>query len=277
MIERHHDYVLSDINVSAFGTANFVVPIDVDAPFALRCILSSGMPTLNGQPLFQLTITGADDRRYFGGNGGPLAGADSLINNSAETPFIVYPQIPFPTQITIQVSITDVSGSGISNGILVFRGCKLYQEGVVFGPQYPPQFSELNFRYAYSLAIAGPTYELLSQPLDIQSDADFVVRMCSGGWPTADTYNASATFVILRDQYGKPYSSGINASTGQPYAWVPVELLFPNLIAPYSTIYPEIYLAKNTQLLLDVMRTDSPGETTTFLPILHGSKIYVSS
>lgn len=271
MIERHQDYVLRNITVPANGTVSYVIPLDADAPFALRSVASSGMP-LKG---FQFVITGMDDRKYTSGS--PATAVDTLLYPGSF--FIVYPQIPFASHITIQVAVTDLSGAGITNGVLVFRGTKLYRPGTVFGPQYPPNFSELNFRYAYSFIIPlGTTNSpsvLASQPLNIQSDADFVVRMFSSyAQPQGDGFSVGHVDVILRDQYGKPYSND----------WVPMETLFPppngdslsNALwwsVPDVTMYPEIYLPKSTQLLLDIRRTDGT-QNTTFDVVLHGSKIF---
>lgn len=278
MIERHQDYVLRGITVSADGTAQFVVKLDSDAPFALRSVASSGM----GQN-WQFTITGMDDRKYVGGS--PLAAADSLLNNQGTDSgigasfFIIYPQITFPAQITIQVSVTDLTGSGITNGVLVFRGAKLYPEGTVFGPQYPSNFAELAYRYGYSVTIAQGTVNAPSvlsyQPLNIQSDADFVFRMASCYvQPLTDGFSIGSNDVILRDQYGKAFSND----------WVPTELLFPisqganlGIVAPYSvpdvTVFPEIYLPRSTQLLLDIRRT-SGTQSIVMNFILHGAKVF---
>jgi hypothetical protein len=284
VIERHQDYVLRSIVVGANATANFVIPLDTDAPFALRLLVSSNF---GADAAWQFTITGLDDRKYVGGL--PLAAADSLLNpyggtdqQGGTTFFPVYPQITFPAQLTIQVSITDLSGNGISNGVLIFRGTKLYPEGAVFGPQYPPKFAELNFRYGFQFAVPQGTSSipsvLASQPLDIQSDADFVVRMASCYvQPGADGFTVGQNDVILRDQYGKPYSND----------WVPTETLFPialgenalgsggvcNFSVPDVTIFPEIYLVRNTQLLLDIRRTGGTKSNTMNF-VLHGSKVY---
>ena len=272
MLERHQDYVLRNIGIAGNTTANFIVKLDSDAPFALRSIAASGMGTT-----YQLTITGLDDRKYVGG--GPLAAVDSLLNPNSF--FIIYPQIPFPAQGTIQVTVTNLSGGGIDGGVLVFRGTKLDPEGTVFGPQYPPTFSELNFRYGYNFIVplgSGGTPTVFAyQPLNIQSDADFVVRMLSF---YSQSINGVADFivgtcdVILRDQYGKAYSND----------WVPAETLFPtntgnnvgvglSFSVPDVTIFPEIYLKANTQLLLDIRRTG--GVANSYMQFcLHGSKIF---
>jgi hypothetical protein len=271
MLERHHDYVLRNITVAANGTATFVIQLDTDAPFALRSVASSNMPFQG----FQFVIKGMDDRLYTSGS--PQTAVDTLLFPG--TFFIIYPQIPFPTQLQIQVIVTDLSGGGITNGVLVFRGTKLYRPGTVFGPQYPPNFSELNFRYAYSFTIpAGTTNSpsvLAGQPLDVQSDADFVVRMMSAYvQPLADGYSVGGNDVIIRDQYGKPYSSD----------WVPMETLFPlpngdDLSSalwwsvPDVTMYPEIYIPKSQQLLLDLRRTNGT-QNNQYNIILHGSKIF---
>ncbi len=115
------------------------------------------------------------------------------------------------------------------------------------------------------------------QPLNIQSDADFVVRMLSF---YSQSINGVADFivgtcdVILRDQYGKAYSND----------WVPAETLFPtntgnnvgvglSFSVPDVTIFPEIYLKANTQLLLDIRRTGGVGNSYMQF-CLHGSKIF---
>jgi hypothetical protein len=269
VIERHQDYVLRNINVAANGTAQFTVQLDSDAPFALRTIASSNMPAEG----FQFTITGLDDRKYV--SGAPLVAVDSLLNPASF--FQIYPQVTFPAQITIQVTVTDLSGGGITNGVLVFRGTKIYPEGTVFGPQYPPNFAELAFRYGYEFLIAQGTPSvpsiLASQPLDINSDADFVVRMAAAYvQPGGDGYDIGVNDVILRDQYGKPYSND----------WVPTETLFPvspslGIVSSWSvpdvTIFPEIYLARNTQLLLDIRRTGGT-QANTMNFVLHGAKVF---
>lgn len=277
MIERHQDYVLRNITVPANGTVTYIIQLDTDAPFALRSVASSGMPYQG----FQFVITGMDQRLYTAGT--PATAVDSLLNPASF--FIVYPQITFPTQIVIQVSVTDLSGDGISSGVLVFRGCKIYRPGTVFGPQYPAKFSELNFRYTYPFTIAQGTTEsptvLYSQPLDIQADADFVVRMLSGFvQPEGDGYTVGAQDVILRDQYGKPYSTDSGGGPG----WVPMETLFPVpngdtvsvdqwTSVPDVTIYPEIYIPKSQQLLIDIRRT-AGTQNDTYNLTLHGSKIF---
>lgn len=277
MIERHQDYVLRNINVTANGTETFIIQMDSDAPFALRSVATSGMPFKG----FQFVIKGIDDRLYTAGT--PETAVDSLLYPG--TFYIVYPQIPFATQLQIQVIITDLSGAGITNGVMVFRGTKLYRPGTVFGPAYPANFSELNFRYPFNFTIPlGTTNSpsvLAGQPLDIESDADFVVRMCSAFvQPLGDGYSVGHNDVILRDQYQKPYSTDSGGGPG----WVPMETLFPLpngdalssalwWSVPDVTIYPEIYIPKSQQLLLDLRRTNGT-QNNTINVILHGSKIF---
>jgi hypothetical protein len=268
MMERHQDYVQPAVAVTANKTARFVIKLDVDAPFALRSLLFVNMNA------FQFVITGFDDRRYSQGT--PNISTDSLLQGGQFFP--IYPQITFPIGMTIIIDVTDISGVGSTDGVLVFRGTKLYPDGVLVNtPKYPPKFSELNFRYGYSLSVplgsAGTPTVLQNQPLNVLNDADFVVRMTSAFvQPGGDAYDPNQTSVILRDQYGKPYSND----------WVPMHLLFPinsSAISPVQSaipdamIYPEIYLARNTQLLLDIER-ESGANTNTYNFVLHGSKIF---
>ena len=274
MIERHQDYVLRGVTVAANATARFVVLMDVDAPFALRTLFGA-----NSLSSFQFQILGYDDRLYSQGISN--AAVDSLLN-SPGCFFPFYPQITFPIQTSIQIIITDLSGVGSTNGVLVLRGTKLYPDGVTFGPKYPPKFSELNFRYPYKFTIPLGTVPapsvLGSQPLNVKSDADFVFRMGSAFvQPGADAFDSAGTDCVLRDQYGKPYSSD-STGPGTP-GWVPLALLFPvpgdsnRVCVPDVTVYPEIYVEKNSQLLLDLRRT-SGAHTNTMNVVLHGSKIF---
>lgn len=270
MIERHHDYILRGIGVAGHGTVQFVVKLDSDAPFALRSLLNVGM----GQ--FQIIIQGYDDRRYMGGT--MLAAVDSLLNPGIPFPF--YPQITFSTQLSILVTINNISAGGIDGGVLCFRGVKLFNEGTVFAPQYPAKFSELCFRYPYNFTVpqgtgANPAV-LLSQPLNVKSDADFVMRMASAFvQPGGDAYSITGNDVILRDQYGKAYSSD---SGGINPGWVPTHFLFPvpnaeNDFVPDVTTYPEIYVVRNSQLLLDIRRTNGANPNTLNF-VLHGAKVF---
>lgn len=278
MIERHQDYVLRGINVDAGAYADFVIPTDNDAPFALRAVLANEMPsqgnTYDAAQIFQMVIRGYDDRSYMNQN--PLNYSDSGQGPGLGLP--IYPQITFPSQQSILVRVIDSSGIGITNGVLVFRGTKIYRDGVVFGAQYPPGFTDLNFRYGFQFTLNQGTtmvpYELLFQPLNIQSDADFVARLTSMFLqPGGNNYDPGGTDCILRDQYGKAYSND----------WVPAHLLFPTaqvrtgagpqLVVPDAILYPEIYIQKNGQLLLDIRRT-SGSETNTYNIVFHGAKIF---
>lgn len=274
MIERHHDYVLRNITIAANKTARYVILMDVDAPFALRTLFGA-----NSLSQFQFRIIGYDDRLYSQGISN--AAVDSLLNQPGCF-FMFYPQITFPIQTSIQIEITDLSGNGDTNAVLVLRGTKLYPDGVTFGPKYPPKFSELNFRYPYTFTLplgstAVPSV-LGSQPLNIKSDADFVFRMGSAFvQPGADGFVSAGNDCVLRDQYGKSFSSD-STGPGVP-GWVPTALLFPvagdnnRICVPDVTIYPEIYVEKNSQLLLDLRRT-SGANTNTMNIVLHGSKIF---
>jgi hypothetical protein len=266
VIERHHDYVIRNVTVAPNGSAKFVVRLDVDAPFALRSLVTGGLMSN-----FQFVITGYDDRRYAAGISN--ASTDSLFGPGWMAP--IYPQVTFPIGMTIQIDITDISGAGTTNGVIAFRGTKLFPDGVVFGAKYPPQFSELMFRYPFNFTLASagasPTV-LLGQPLNIKSDADFVVRMLALFiQPGGNGYSLAGNDVILRDQYGKAYSND----------FVPTHFLFPltansitNTIYPDATIYPEIYVVRNTQLLMDIRRTDSLGLSNVMNFVFYGSKIF---
>jgi hypothetical protein len=278
MIERHHDYVLRNIGITPNGQKDFVVLMDFDAPFALRTLF--GAASMN---YFSFQLIGFDDRFYQQGTVFSNVTVDSLLNTPGSF-FMFYPQITMPIQGAFRIRLKDLSGAGIDGGVLVFRGTKIYPSdtSLAFGPQYPPNFAELNFRYPFNFTIplgtgANPTV-LQHQPFNIKPDADFVFRMgASFVQPGADAYDAAGVDCVLRDQYGKPFSSD---STGPSVpGWVPLHLLFPvpnnssRISIPDVTIYPEIYVQRNTQLLFDIRRT-SGTQNTTYNIVLHGSKIF---
>ena len=90
--------------------------------------------------------------------------------------------------------------------------------------------------------------------------------MCSFATTSGDAYDPTGTDCILRDQYGKAYSND----------WVPMGHVFPQYpqdAEPYATIYPELYIPKSQQLLLDLRRT-SGTQANGLTVVLHGSKIF---
>lgn len=278
MIERHHDYVLRNITVAAGAIADFIILMDFDAPFALRTLFGA-----NSMNSFQFQIIGFDDRLYQQGIVFSNVSVDSLLGTPG-TFYMFYPQITMPIQTAFRIRIQDLSGFGTTNGVLVFRGTKLYpaNTAISFGPSYPSKFAELNFRYPYNFTLnpgsaANPTV-LQQQPLNVKSDADFAFRMGAAFvLPGGDVYDPAGTDCVLRDQYGKPFSSD-STGPGVP-GWVPLHLLFPvpnnssRVAIPDVTVYPEIYIQRNTQLLFDLRRTSGVSQNT-YAIVLHGSKIF---
>ncbi len=274
MIERHHDYVIGSITQAAGTTQRYEIQVDSDAPFAMRQLLQARM---NG---FQLTIIDSDDRRYSQGMSQQIFDPNLNVGGNRMVSSPLYPQITYPPYSTISFDLTDLSGLGQSSGFLVFRGVKLYEEGRVLSPKYPPRFQGLNFRYVFKFTVNQGTVPtpgvLLAQPMGIQPDADFAFRMASMSYlPTdADAFDLAGVDCIIRDQYGKAFSN----------SWVPMQYIFPpGCVAPGSptnrlwwpdvTVYPEIYLCKNTPLLIDIRRTTGTAPVHMNL-CMHGMKVF---
>jgi hypothetical protein len=272
MIERHHDYVVNNVTLASGQTQVFTILLDQDAPFALRSIVTGA--TLSR---FQFLIEGPDGRRYASAT--KQNPQDSLLNPG--TFFPVYPQITFPAYGAITLTLNDLSGGGTGPpNAIALRGVKLFQEGQVFAPQYPAKFTELMFRYKYQFTLAQGTLSnptvLTSQPLNILNDADFVVRMGSAYvvLPSTDGWDVIAC--VLRDQYGRAYSTDSTGPGATP--WIPAHFLFPvpgfeNCVWPDTTLYPEIYVPRNSQLLMDIQRSSGTASNTLQF-VLHGSKIF---
>lgn len=300
MTERHHDYVLNIASLpSGTSVQSFPLPLDTDAPFALRRrgihiapptgtrsqanvnLLRFRYKNAAGEYLAQLPIQASQDFwQAFGQNGQYRA---------------VYPEQLYPPGGVIEVDVFN-DGPDITNLQIIFGGSKLFRDGAIPALTYPSPCRALDFTYQSGKGtstdaplILATTSQLTQMPFNVQSDADFVLRggqaglWSSAGDGTYSPFGYTELFIQLFDENLKAYSNApihIDWLFGNAGG---TELGFRSLgnSAP-GLIVPEIYIRKNGALYFNLTRNDAAyvGVTDALSVRLAiawiGSKVYGS-
>jgi hypothetical protein len=279
MIERHQDYQLSIPTLPAGGLEQVPLPLDSDAPFALRLVRTrnlgpAGFPAAGFRFYTPREKLQSPDYRtdWFSDGQGHLFRSRGVV---------IYPQMIYPANSSILVDIQNQTGSPISNVRILFRGAKLFPDGAFPIKTYPAQCSLLPFQYplvvpgipvtGLSTVVPGLTSSAtLNQILNINSDADFVYRygVCDpfalaidgGVNPPPQTY--TELYVTIRDESRKPYSNEpihVNDLFGQLDVshGSTGNVNDPNVDFFPGIMRPELYLLKEEALYFDIYRDDS--------------------
>jgi hypothetical protein len=268
MIERHQDYQLTVATVPPGGLIGLPLQLDTDAPFLARLVKSRNIG-LNGfrfqtpKQVYQTSGIRTDTiPRAPGGLANPRSSHGATL----------YPEMVYPIGATILCDIGNATGEPITNARLLFRGSKLFPDGAIVSPTYPPNMSVLPFTYPVLVkqVAAVTSTPIRNMQLQIKTDADFVLRygVCDpftlgidGG--DFNPFNFSELYVTLRDEWYKAFSNGpIHIDDlfgqGQPQNFQGAGannddvLFFPGLFTP------EIYIERNHSIYFDIVRND-PG------------------
>ena len=267
MIERHQDYLLNVPSVPAGGVIQVPLRMDTDAPFAARLVKSRNIG-LNG---WRFTTP----RRAYQSNQLRTDWIVPAVHGQGPYPSrgsLVYPELIYAPNSTIDVDMGNTTGEPIANMQLLFRGSKLFTDGTQWAPTYPEKMAILP--YVYPVIVPIPAVgQVLNNILQIQNDADFVFRygFCDaftlgvdGGPIVPDGSNTFTNVTVqLRDENGKFYSNvpinvndlfgaGVPNPTGSGSDDDSV-LFTPGLMTP------EIYIPRRHNLYFDVYRND-PGQ-----------------
>jgi hypothetical protein len=302
MIERHHDYVLT-IPTLASGASVLSEPIkiDTDAPFLARArglhiapptgtrnqtnvqFLRFRFKNAAGEYTSQIPIQTPADFALAFGQGGHYRP--------------IYPQQPFPPGGVIEVDVYN-DGPELTNLQVIFRGVKLFKDGAIAAPGYPPECTARDFTYQTGKGTAtdpplvlATTSSLIQQIFNVRSDADFVLRGGQAGlWTSSGAgglyspFGYTELYCQLFDANLKPYSNaplhidwlfGNGGGTQLP-GFTALGNSAPGLFVP------EIYIPKNGALYFNLIRNDAAYVgVTDALPVRIsmawiGSKIYGS-
>jgi hypothetical protein len=269
VIERHQDYLLIVPSLPVGGLTQVPLPLDTDAPFALRLVKSRNIG-LNGW-------------RFQNPKGRYQSNAlrtDWIVqvNRFAAGPFpsrgsIIYEEMIYPPGGTINVDIGNATDEPITNAQLLFRGSKLFKDASMASPTYPERMAVLPAVYQVIVPQVPVVGQRLTNQLTILNDADFVYRwgVCDaftvatvGVTPSAAQFQFSNVTVQLYDESRKFYSNapihvndlfGVGLPTPNGTGTNDDQVLFtPGLITP------EIYLPRRHSLYFDVYRNDASLE-----------------
>lgn len=273
MIQRHHDYQLSIPSVPAGGLFNVPLKLDSDAPFALRSV-----KTRNSDPASGFRFRTPRDQYQS-----PEFRTDLITNGQGDLlrsrgGVLIHPEMPYPVNGNIIVDIGNTTGAPLVNFRILFRGSKLFRDGSILSPTYPPTVSTLPNIYesrVLQVPVSGNSQAVpglncaavLTNILNIRSDADFACRylladpfaMMVDGGPNPPPASFTEVYVRLYDESRKYFSNepihiADLFTVGDPSAGNvsnPPSRFFPGLLTP------EIYLPKEGALYWDVYRDDA--------------------
>ena len=280
MIERHQDYILTVPSVPVSGVQQVPLQLDTDAAFALRLIRSRNI----GLSGWRFTTPS----RAYQSN---ALRTDWIVPvQSGQLPFasrgsIAYNQMIYEPGSNILVDIGNNTGEPISNAQLLFRGSKLFRDGSLWAPTYPPKMSIRPAVYQVVVRNVGLSETRLNNQLTIKNDADFVWRAgcCDAFTLTAgadaDAFQFTNLYVKIRDEQYKAYSNDwihANDVFGQGLPTPLIGGVTPDdqvLFTP-GLMTPEIYIPRKHNLYFDVQRSDDSGVAVDLYFRFIGMKVF---
>jgi hypothetical protein len=294
MIERHHDYALTIPSLPPGGLNELNIPLDSDAPFALRLVRSRNLAAFGGAwkiQNYKRQFQSSDFRTDFVY---PQVAASPALVPFPSRGAPMFPQMIYPASSQLIVSVSNPNDTPLTNVIMLFRGSKIYRDGAVASYTYPPKFSPLTFIYSKVIPQVPLVGSVLGNQIQIQTDADFVFRAGAfdpftiSAYPeTAPAGTVQELYVQMRDQDGKAYSNQpihVDDLFGQGIPTTYPAVTFPSthsinddaVLEWSGLITPEIYLPSQTSLYFDVFRNDTTaGMNAVDLHFrFHGSKIF---
>lgn len=277
MIQRHQDYQITVPYVQT-GGREVTLELDSDAMFSMRSFRTRGLGASPGIR-FQYFDKRWQSQHYRTDWVTPTIGGVAARPQRGGVP--LYPELVYPTGSQVVIDIANETGEQIDNVSILFRGSKWFNDGALLSPTYPERMSVLPFIYPLTITVP-PVCRLTDIPLNIQRDADFVVKygvadpgfLGVEGGPVFGSFNSDIgdgpnrrfnnfqnLYVQIRDEARKPFSNEpihINDLFGQgdPYVTVanggdddPV-LFLPGLFTP------EIYIQADHAIYFDIIRND---------------------
>jgi hypothetical protein len=279
MFERHHDYLLRVPSVPASGLTDVPLQLDSDAPFALRLVRSRNL----GGSVISGWRFQTPRRQYQSSELRTDLVLDPIRGRVNPTRgVVIYPQMIYPPGASIVIDIGNNTGETITDAQLLFRGSKLFADGAIAAPTYPPKLAALPFTYQTIVRQVLATETRTDLQLRIINDADFAYRcgvldpfgLLVDGQPTStflvNPPQFGELYIQLKDESRKFYSNvpihaddlfgqaqPINAPTGND----PAVAFFPGLLTP------EIYIPRDHSLYFDIHRADTAGDPVTGMPV----------
>lgn len=281
MVERHFDYMFVVPSIPSGGYIEGVpFQLDGDAPFSCRGLGLRITPPVDSREQTNLLSTRINwtnrTGAYLAQDAVPsiqfFAGAWGQGGRFRP----VRPQQPYPPNGVIRVDLFNDSGQDLTNVQFMFRGTKLYADGIVSSYTYPQNVVRTqDFTYQSGKdtnqdpAIILPTVgDSGRRVLQINGDADFVLRGgLAGLWTSSGNGGQFST-----TGYTEVYAQ-ISDNRQMPYSNVPIHVdwLFGGNLGSMSVNYtpglsgpaapglfvPEIYLPRNQTMYYQLTRNDA--------------------
>jgi len=270
VIERHQDYILTVATVPVSGVQQVPLQLDTDAPFALRLVRSRNLESASSPQVFN-GWRFTNPRQAYQSNALRTDWIVPVLPTLIPYPSrgsIINEEMVYPPGATILVDIGNNTGEPLTNVQILFRGSKLYKDGSLWVPTYPPRMSPFPAIYQVVVPSVGVTANIPGNVLQIKNDADFVF-MAGACDPFTLTADASAAqfeytnvYVTLRDEQRKAYSNApihVNDLFGQglPNPFQTAGQQDDQVLFTPGLMTPEIYIPRRHNFYFDVTRNDS--------------------
>jgi hypothetical protein len=201
----------------------------------------------------------------------------------------IVPGIQYPPRGVLMLDVSNTGIATITNLTFYWWGFKLYPAGAVPAYSYPRRMASQTFSYPVPVAQLGVNETRLNQIFTCKQDADFVFRAGQGiNSFSLDGRTLAEVAVRFKDFNKNPYSSDfvpfdVIFGAGSFPAVVPIGPT-PSFVSPFATgpgqpgtMYPEIYVPMNHQLLYDLQRSDGAvgaNQAEDFSFNLIGGKVF---
>jgi hypothetical protein len=260
----HYDYLLRAGAISNGQTIETELPLTpLGTPFCLRAI--GGYNVAAGPVVSQLSGVFLEfdnggvnqwlQTQEIGLSGNwPSGGFNALYEP-------VWQQVVYPNNSAITVRIRNSSGGDLADVRIVFRGTRLFYRDRITVFPYPDCFNYLPFERGITIPLSANT---TTANIPLQAfNGDLVIRGATLEQDVSVAGSIPDLEVALKDQYGQGYSNDFIH-----YRW-----LFSQQSAQRPGIfYPEIYIPKDRQLLIDAQQNSatSPQVQLNFI----GQRVY---
>lgn len=299
IVLRHHDYQLTLPSIPPEGLVGVPLRLDSDAPFILQRVKARAPGVASGA--FPWRFQNRKNQEQ-----------SNRLRTETPEPYAAFdPGLEYPINSAIICDIGNETGETITNGRLIFRGSKIFRDGAITAPTYPPRFSSLPdiFQVLVSNVVGGTStgpmasfgIGRIENQLRITSKSDFALRygVCDAftlgveggpvntgaGIPSFSYPGATFTdvWVWLKDQQLRPYSNEpihvddlFGRGFGPGFGVVDTGAVVPVNFQP-GTFQPEIYIQRDHSLYFDVYRSDPASDPSVNLYFRFcGAQVFLS-
>jgi hypothetical protein len=260
VIERHHDNIIP-LGAIANGVTrdNILFTFDTQAPFVIRGVggyfVSADVAAGLGGGFIQIEDT---ERRKLESEPAAVS-ADIVVSgvNAQYSPY--YRQKVWAPGSTCTLTVRNGSGVDWPAAFLILRGARLFYEGQIWSPTYPPCFTSVPFDQSIFPSVAG-SGEVRDNIINFDGDGDVAMR---GGLVKLISGSIGNLGFRLKDWRENYYSND----------YINIRWVFADTKAQRPGVFcPEIYVPANGQMLFDLLQ--GAASAASFNLDFMGAKVY---